>query len=151
MIFRELDRDIIKTTNYKEYKEAFPTNDLSKWSQRGVLLLNTVLTVRSGQTGSHAEIGWKEFTNKIVELLYLDTAPKAFILWGSEAKKAFVQAKGDVHSDFHLVLEHGHPASGSHGTDKFSGNSHFSKTNHWFERQGLPGIDWRLSKDGKPS
>lgn len=145
MIFRELDRDLIKTTNYKEYKQAFPTNNLTKWAERGVLLLNTILTVRSEQTNSHAEIGWKPFTREIIKQLYWQNNPIAFVLWGSEAKKEFVLAKDGLHNDHHLILEGGHPASGSHGKDKFSGNSHFSKINHWLKKQNVDEINWRLN------
>lgn len=147
MIFRELDRNIIKTKDYKEYKASFTTNSLESWAKEGVLLLNRVLTVRSEETNSHKEIGWQQFTDKILELLWHRDEPVAFVLWGSEAKKALegVVSRSNLASDLHLILDSGHPASGSHGKDKFSGNGHFAKINHWLKRRGQEPINWELN------
>lgn len=137
-ILREVDRDIVKTKTYKEYKEAFPTNSLLFWAEQGVLLLNTVLTVKSGLPGSHNGIGWQEFTFKVLSLLNEDPNPKVFVGWGAEAAKVLQGI------DKHLVLLSGHPATASHGRDQFSGCNHFSKINHYFYKNNLPEINWKL-------
>lgn len=146
MIFRELDRDVIRTKDYREYKNAFPTNSLINWAKEGVLLLNRVLTVRAEHTNSHKELGWQQFTNRVIRMLAEDKSPKAFVLWGAEARKGFIEAiQGVVVDTDHLVLESGHPASGSHGKDKYSGNGHFSKINHWLKKQSVTPIRWDLT------
>lgn len=146
-IFRELDRDIIKTNTLEEYKHAFPTNDLTKWANQGVLLLNSCLTVRAGEPNSHKDIGWKQFIEAVLDLLWESSTPRIFVLWGTEAVKVMDPVvKKNLEIAHHVILETGHPASGVHGRDKFSGNRHFSKINHHFYRNGLPEIDWKLNE-----
>lgn len=140
MIFRELDRDIVRTTNISEFLQHFPDNDLTPWAKEGVFLLNTVLTVRANETNSHKDLGWQEFTSAVIKKLHEDQRPKVFIAWGAEAQKLL---KGYTW-ETHLLLESGHPASGSHGKDKFSGNLNFSKANNWLVKQGIPPVNWVL-------
>lgn len=140
-ILREVDRDVIKTTTYEEYKQAFPTNKLDTWAKQGVFLLNTSLTVRAGLPQSHNHLGWDEFIRTVLIKLSLDDRPKVFVGWGSEAQKVLSY----VNTDKHLHLYSGHPASGTHGKDKFSGCNHFSKINYYFYRKGLPEINWKLN------
>ncbi len=144
-ILREVDRDVVKTTNHAEYKNAFPTNSLEAWAKQGVLLLNSSLTVRAGVPKSHEKLGWQEFINFIISNLWQDTTPKTFVIWGSEARNVFSNGVQGLSDTGHLILDTGHPASGTHGKDKFSGCNHFSKINHYFYRKGLPEINWKLN------
>jgi uracil-DNA glycosylase len=146
-ILREVDRDVIKTTNQEEYKQAFPTNKLDSWAKQGVLLLNPSLTVQAGQPGSHDWIGWHQFTGKILQLILKKSTPVVFTAWGKAAETAFQTAclKVDEPGFDHPVFLSGHPASGAHGKDKFSGCNHFSKINYYFYRKGLPEINWKLN------
>lgn len=146
IILREVDRDIVKTKNYREFKAAFPTNDLTSWVKQGVFLLNVNLTVRAGQPMSHNHIGWPEFTTKVIENLWLDATPKVFATLGAEAEKTLNPiAMKHITTQNHYTLKVGHPASGAHGKDMYSGCNMFSKINRYFEQKGLPGIDWTLN------
>lgn len=145
MVLREVDRDMVKTQNYQEFKEAFPNNDLTPWVKQGVFLLNTVLTVRAGEAGSHSHLGWQQFTGKVLQMLWEDTKPKIFCCFGSEASKALIPiVKGSEAK--HLIIESGHPASGAHGKDRFSGVNFASKINRHFKLKDLPVINWRLNE-----
>jgi uracil-DNA glycosylase len=142
IVLREVDRDVVKTKDYKEFKEAFPTNDLTPWVKQGVFLLNTVLTVRAGEVGSHGHLGWQQFTSKVLQMLWSDDKPKVFVALGSDASKALQPIiKGERR---HYVLETGHPASGAHSKDRFSGINFASKINRWFKLRGLKEIEWSL-------
>jgi len=110
---------------------------LLHWAQQGVLLLNAVLTVEAGQTGSHQGKGWEVFTDRIISILNQQKEHLVFLLWGNDAKR-----KGRlIDRDRHLVLESAHPSplSASRG---FFGNHHFSKTNAYLISHGLAPIDW---------
>ena len=108
-------------------------------AQQGVLLLNTVLTVRAGQANSHKGKGWEQFTDDVIRLLDQREEPVVFLLWGNnaKAKKALIQ-----HPQ-HLVLTAAHPSplSAYHG---FFGCKHFSKANAFLREHGLPEIDWSI-------
>lgn len=144
MVFREVDRDVVKAKTYEEFKEAFPTNNLTSWSKQGVFLLNSALTVRAGLPNSHSEIGWQEFTYTVLKLLYNDERPKVFMSWGGEAH-AITDKLKTIGMHNHIILEAGHPASGSHGKDQFSGCNHFSKANHYLRKRGITEINWTLN------
>ena len=113
--------------------------DLTLWARQGVLLLNTVLTVRAGQANSHKGKGWEQFTDDVIRLLDQREEPVVFLLWGNnaKAKKALIQ-----HPQ-HLVLTAAHPSplSAYHG---FFGCKHFSKANAFLREHGLPEIDWSI-------
>lgn len=113
---------------------------LVPWAKQGVLLLNTVMTVRDGQANSHKGLGWERFTDAVIEKLNEREKPVVFILWGSHAQKkgAFI----DRHK--HLVLESVHPSplSAHRG---FFGSRPFSKANAFLASQGMEPIDWTLS------
>jgi len=146
IILREVDRDVVKTNNYEEYKAAFPTNKLDKWANQGVLLLNTCLTVRAGEPNSHKELGWQQFIEYVLDLLWDSSEPRIFVLWGTQAQQVMAPVvKKKPEQYHHVIFESGHPASGTHGKDKFSGCNHFSKINYYFYRNGLPEIDWKLN------
>lgn len=112
---------------------------LQHWADQGVLLLNTVLTVRAGQAHSHAALGWETFTDKVVEVLDHARQHVVFMLWGSHA-----QRKGRmIDRSRHLVLSAPHPSplSAHRG---FLGCRHFSQANAYLQAQGLPPIDWQV-------
>lgn len=112
---------------------------LTAWAERGVLLLNAVLSVERGRAGSHQGRGWEVFTDRVVQLLSAGREGLVFFLWG-----AYAQAKGKlVDSHRHLVLRAPHPSplSAHRG---FIGCGHFSRANAYLKaRGGLP-VDWRL-------
>lgn len=114
---------------------------LIPWAQRGVLLLNSVLTVEDGKPGSHQGKGWEGFTDHIVETLSREREGLAFMLWGS-----YAQAKGKViDTRRHCILKAPHPSplSAHRG---FIGCGHFSAANRWLEGRGAKTIDWSLPK-----
>lgn len=126
---------------YKEYHAdlGYPiphSGDLTKWAENGVLLLNTVLTVRGGQAASHRGIGWEIFTDRIISLLNEREEPVVFILWGRFAR----DKKSLITNPQHHILEAAHPSPLS-AYNGFFGCRHFSKAN---ELLGNNAIDWRL-------
>lgn len=129
---------------YKEMEEDvgcyIPNNGyLEKWARQGVLLLNTVLTVRAHQANSHRGIGWEEFTDAAIKVLAQQNQPMAFILWGkpAQAKKSMITNPN------HLILEAPHPSPLS-AYRGFFGSKPFSKTNAFLESHGLAPIDWQI-------
>lgn len=112
---------------------------LTPWAQHGVLLLNTVLTVRRGQANSHKNIGWTTFTDHVIKKLNAREKPIVFLLWGgnARAKKSLITAPQ------HLILECPHPSPLS-AYNGFFGCRHFSKCNAFLEANGIEPIDWDL-------
>jgi uracil-DNA glycosylase len=111
---------------------------LIKWAEQGVLLLNAVLTVESGKPQSHANIGWEQFTDKIIEVLNTKRQGLIFLLWGSYAQK-----KGDkIDPTKHYILKAAHPSPFS--VKGFLSCRHFSKANEFLRKQGKTLIDWNL-------
>lgn len=131
---------------YKEMKTDLgferPTHGyLMPWAEQGVLLLNSVLTVRDGLPASHQKKGWERFTDRAIELLNEKREHVVFILWG-----AYAQKKGAaIDRQRHLVLEGPHPSplSASRG---FFGSRPFSKTNNYLEAKAIAPIDWHLGR-----
>lgn len=128
---------------FKELKsdmgiEPPQSGNLSRWAQNGVLLLNTVLTVRQGQAGSHRNQGWEILTDRIIELLNEREKPMVFMLWGRPARE---KAKLITNSR-HLVLECAHPSPLS-AYSGFFGCRHFSKAAEFLKQHGMD-MDWRL-------
>jgi len=121
-------------------------NDLSRWVDQGVLLLNTSLTVEDGQPASHAKRGWETVTDALFRLVAHNAAPKAFLLWGAhaQAKQALLPNNSP-----HLVLTANHPSplSARRPPIPFLGCGHFSKVNAWLAEQGKPPIDWTTEKN----
>ncbi|HZH60928.1 MAG TPA: uracil-DNA glycosylase, partial [Metabacillus sp.] len=112
---------------------------LVKWSKQGVLLLNTVLTVRKGQPNSHKGKGWETLTDEIIQVLNNREKQIVFILWGKHAG----QKKQLITSSRHLIIESAHPSPFS-AKKGFFGSRPFSKTNEFLMQQGLGEIDWTL-------
>lgn len=130
-IFKELEADLgIAPPNHGE---------LTSWAKNGVMLLNSVLTVRSGNAGSHRGKGWEIFTDKAISLLNQRSEPIVFILWGgyARAKKSLITGKQ------HLILEAAHPSPLS-SWNGFFGCRHFSKCNEFLRSVGKPEIDWEI-------
>ena len=112
---------------------------LVKWAKQGVLLLNTVLTVRAHQANSHRGIGWEQFTDAIIEAVDRQDRPVVFLLWGRPAQ----MKKSMLHNPKHLILEAPHPSPLS-AYRGFFGCRHFSQANAFLERNGILPIDWQI-------
>tara|TARA_B100001996_G_scaffold279505_1_gene220012 strand:- start:271 stop:936 length:666 start_codon:yes stop_codon:yes gene_type:complete len=129
-IFRELEKDL---------NIAIPDNgDLTRWSNQGVLLLNSTLTVRENLAGSHQNRGWEIFTDKVIETISSNKANIVFLLWGSYAKNKSKL----IDKNKHLILTSGHPSPLSANRGYWFGNKHFSKTNTYLKSKGLDEILW---------
>ncbi len=112
---------------------------LTPWARRGVLLLNSVLTVQAGMPGSHQGKGWEGFTDRVIDELNRGREGLVFLLWG-----AYAQAKGRlIDTRRHCVLKAPHPSplSAHRG---FLGCRHFSKVNQYLEAEGRTPVDWSL-------
>ena len=121
-----------------EYHTAVQKNgNLTGWAKQGVLLLNTVLTVRANQANSHKGMGWEQFTDHVITLLNKRETPIVFLLWGANAKAK----RALITNPKHLVLTPAHPSPLS-AFNGFFGCGHFIKTNQFLKENGLPEIDW---------
>ncbi len=114
------------------------TGNLEPWARQGVLLLNTVLTVRSGEAHAHKDRGWESFTDAVIKSFHCHAAKIVFVLWGKSAQKKAVLID-DRH--IQLVAPHPSPLSAHRG---FFGSRPFSMTNRALESQGITPIDWLL-------
>ncbi len=112
---------------------------LVKWAEQGVLLLNTVLTVRAHQANSHRGIGWEEFTDAVIRAVDQQERPIVFLLWGRPAQ----EKQSMLHNPNHLILTAPHPSPLS-AYRGFFGCGHFSKTNEFLEAHGIEPIDWQI-------
>lgn len=114
------------------------TGDLEEWAKQGVLLLNSILTVRAHQPGSHQKKGWEEFTDAVIKALSLGRENLVFILWGKYAQK-----KGEMidRTKKHLILSSAHPSPFS-AHSGFFGSAPFSRTNVYLQTNGQELIDW---------
>ena len=112
--------------------------NLEKWARQGVLLLNAVLTVRSGEAASHSKIGWEEFTDAVIRHLSDNCDGVVFMLWGN-----FARSKRDlIDRSRHFVLEAAHPSPLARGA--FFGCRHFSRANELLASSAREPIDWQL-------
>ena len=112
---------------------------LKKWADQGVMLLNTVLTVRAHAANSHQGIGWETFTDAAIKILNEQDRPMVFLLWGRPAQNK----KSMLTNPKHLILEAPHPSPLS-AFRGFFGSRHFSKTNEYLKANGLEPIDWQI-------
>ncbi|MBQ3573114.1 MAG: uracil-DNA glycosylase [Clostridia bacterium] len=113
--------------------------ELTSWAKQGVLLLNAVLTVRAGQANSHKNIGWENFTDRIIELLDKREKPVVFMLWGANARQKAQIVKNPIHKI--LTCAHPSPLSAYNG---FFGSGHFKQCNDFLEGVGETPIDWKI-------
>lgn len=127
-IIKEIENDLgIKCLNH---------GNLERWANQGVLLLNTVLTVRRGQANSHKDKGWEKITRKIIELVGTREEPIVFLLWGS-----YAQSYSDLIANHHLILKAPHPSPLS-AYRGFFGCKHFSKCNDFLISNNIEPINW---------
>ena len=112
---------------------------LTKWAKQGVLMLNTVLTVRAHQANSHRGMGWEQFTDAAIRILNEQDRPIVFILWGSPAQKKAQM----LNNPKHLILKAPHPSPLS-AYRGFFGSRPFSQTNEFLVKNGLEPIDWQI-------
>ena len=128
-IYREIETDL----NVKMPQSGY----LKSWAKQGVLLLNTVLTVRAHQAASHQNMGWEIFTDHIIDKIAAENRPIVFILWGKKAEEKEEKIKNPLH----LVIKSPHPSplSASRG---FFGSKPFSKTNDYLIKHNIKPIDW---------
>lgn len=130
-IFKELNSDI-----------GMPipkTGNLTKWAAQGLLLLNSVLTVRANEPASHSKIGWMDFTNGVISRISAEKKGVVFLLWGKFAHEKQVL----IDETKHYILKAAHPSP--FAADKgFFGCRHFSKTNDYLLKQGQDVINWNL-------
>ena len=134
-IFRELESDLCIAPPPKDY------GYLMHWAQEGVLLLNTVLTVREHAANSHKGKGWEQLTDRIISALNEREAPVVFLLWGKNA-----QAKVPlITAPQHLILTGAHPSplSAHHG---FFGGRYFTKANAFLKGTGQGPVDWTIKE-----
>ncbi len=112
---------------------------LKKWADQGVLLLNSTLTVLESSPNSHKDIGWRYFTDKIIEVLNDKKEPIVFILWGNNA----ISKMPLITNKHHLILKSAHPSPFS-ANNGFFGSNPFSKTNEFLNKNGIKEIDWQI-------
>lgn len=128
-IYKELESDVGR---------RFTTNgDLTYWARQGVLMLNNVLTVREGQPQSHKDMGWEQFTDRIISELNNKQTPVVFLLWGKPAEKKAEIITNSIHKK--LITVHPSPLSAYRG---FFGCKHFSKANEILVQSGQQPINW---------
>ncbi|GAB3888645.1 uracil-DNA glycosylase [Spirosoma agri] len=129
-IFKEIQDDLGKPVP--------KSGNLERWANQGVMLLNSTLTVRAGQAGSHQGKGWETFTDTVIKLISDEKKDVVFMLWG-----AYAQKKGAViDSKKHLILKAKHPSPMAAQWGGWFGTKHFSQANTYLESKGLPTIDW---------
>lgn len=129
---------------YKELQSdlgcRIPNNGyLVKWAEQGVLLLNTVLTVRAHQANSHQGKGWEKFTDAIIQAVNKEDRPIAYLLWGRPAQSKMSMLDNPKHKVF--TAPHPSPLSAHRG---FFGCKHFSQANAFLEENGVEPIDWQI-------
>lgn len=132
-IFKELEEDLGIPRPPKDNGYLVP------WAEQGVLLLNTVLTVRAHAANSHQNKGWETFTDRVIELLNEREQPMVFILWGGKAKAKSAL----ITNSRHLVLTGAHPSPLS-AYNGFFGGRYFSRTNEFLSEHGEGEIDWEI-------
>lgn len=154
VILHEIENDVYNGFNVNyDY-------DLSYLAKQGVLLLNTVLTVKRGNPNSHANLGWERLTSVILYKLIHDTSPKAFLLWGAHANATFNNVVKKYNQDYmswqytnHIRLEAPHPAADLYRKDSFgnipndypgsfTGCKHFSQVNEFLMSKSQDPINW---------
>ena len=129
---------------YKELHDDcgcyYPNNGyLKKWADQGVLLLNTVLTVRAHNANSHQGMGWEQFTDSVINAVNMQDRPIVYMLWGSPAQRKIPMLTNPKH----LILKCPHPSPLS-AYRGFFGCRHFSQANEFLKKNGIEPIDWQI-------
>ena len=114
------------------------SGDLLDWSEQGVFLLNSVLTVEKGLPSSHSKKGWEKFTDNVIKLISQRKKGLVFMLWGGYAKKK----ESIIKPNHHLILKSGHPSPLSANRGYWFGNQHFSRCNTYLVNKGEAPIKW---------
>jgi len=128
-IYKEIQSDLGITPN--------PTGDLSRWAKQGVLMLNSVLTVKANTPASHKGKGWEQFTDAVIQSLNINRTKVVYLLWGK-----YAQTKGEViDKKKNLLLISGHPSP--YSAHLFFKQRHFSKCNDYLKLHRMKPIDWR--------
>jgi uracil-DNA glycosylase len=129
-IFKEIASDI---------NVPYPTSgNLTRWAEQGVLLLNSTLTVRESEAGSHQKFGWENFTDEVISLVSEHCENVVFLLWGGFAKKKVSR----INKMKHRILTSGHPSPLSANRGYWFGNKHFSKTNEYLKKHHKSVVNW---------
>ena len=131
-------KNIYKEINKDLNLPIAETGNLTKWAKQGVLLLNSVLTVRKSSPASHRDKGWEIFTDKVISILSEKRQNLVFLLWGSYAKSK----KDLIDQNKHLILEGAHPSP--YSVSGFLGKKYFSKANDFLNSKNIEVIDWKL-------
>ena len=131
-IFKELKSDL--------NMETPESGNLSKWAKEGVLLLNSILTVRSKSPGSHLKIGWVKFTNAVIKKISDERENIVFILWGKYAQ----EKESIIDKKKHYIIKSPHPSPFS-AHKGFFGSNPFSKCNNYLQCYGISSVNWSLS------
>ncbi|HHW95566.1 MAG TPA: uracil-DNA glycosylase [Mogibacterium sp.] len=143
-ILKELESDLGVASPYFD-GNICSDGVLVPWAREGVLLLNTVLTVRAHEADSHKGKGWEQFTDTIIGKIAERKKPKVFILWGANAraKKDLILSKGNEAGVKNLIIEAAHPSplSAHRG---FFGGRYFSRSNYFLEDNDIEPVDWTL-------
>jgi uracil-DNA glycosylase len=129
-ILKEVEADIGKT--------LIKHGDLSKWATQGVLLLNSILTVKENQPMSHKDLGWEIFTNEVIKIICDKLSNIVFLLWGNNAKKKIKY----INKERNFVLLSGHPSPLSANRGYWFNNKHFSQTNNYLISKKKDPIIW---------
>ena len=141
-IFQEIEHEFPTDHSMLVLQSGVAKNDLSRWAEQGVLLLNTSLTVEDGRPASHAQAGWETVTDALIATVASDPAPKVFMLWGAhaQAKRALIAGQGE-----HLILMANHPSplSARRPPAPFIGCGHFRLANEWLAQHNIQVIDWK--------
>ncbi|PRX08080.1 UNVERIFIED_ORG: uracil-DNA glycosylase [Martelella mediterranea] len=137
-IYKELATDV----GFQKVNHGF----LEHWAKQGVLLLNSVLTVRQAAAASHRGKGWENFTDAVIRVVNDECPHVVFMLWGAYAQKK----ASFVDTSRHLVLKSPHPSPLS-AHNGFFGCRHFSKANQFLLEQGMEPVDWQLPEDPEDS
>ena len=131
-IFKEMESDL-------SLKQPQHFGELTKWAKQGVLMLNTVLTVRAANPNSHKGKGWENFTDRVISEINKKQTPVVFLLWGNNAIQKAKIINNPIHTK--LTTVHPSPLSAYNG---FFGCRHFSKTNEILKKSNQQPIDWQL-------
>lgn len=123
---------------YADLKVIRYTGDLTSWANQGVLLLNSVLTVRNGEPGSHTKQGWEQLTEEVITQISQQKEAVVFVLWGGYAQKLIKF----IDTSKHEVIQSAHPSPLSANRGGFFGTKPFSKINEYLLSTGQEGIDW---------